>query len=201
MKLIFSFIVVCISLFAGEREEEVQIGKHTFILKQEIYNEYGDKGITLLVYAKAKQKEKLPLLSFVLENQSGSCTNKSLEKGTYEIKSNSIKFYSHWERYGKEYNAPIGNRIQVYHVDENGTFYQTESKVYIEKSKRGKEVDEGMKYLYTEAKTSNEKEALKQYIGSVEHIFEAKFVRGNDAKILAKEVTRALIQKQKQRWK
>ena len=200
MKLLFSFILLYTSLFSLEAKKEVQIGAHMFILKQQAYNEYGDKGITLMVYDKASVQKGVPLLSFVMENKSGGCADKSVQKGTYKIEGNSLTFYSHWERYGRAYDAAIGDRVQVYTLDDKGTLHRTNSKVYIETSKRGKEVDEGMKYLYTETKTDAQRQALAKYIISVERIFEAKFVKGNAAKVLAEEVSNALREKQKQRW-
>jgi len=200
MKLLFSFLLLSISLFALDVKKEVQIGSHTFILKQEAYNEYGDKGITLKVYDKASKQKGVPLLSFVMENKSGGCADKSVEHGAYKIVGNILTFYSHWERYGRVYDAPIGDRVQVYTLDDKGTLEYTNSKVYIETSKRGKEMDEGMQYLYTEIKTDVQREALAKYIISVERIFEAKFVKGAEAKVLADEVSNALNEKQKQRW-
>ena len=200
MKLLFSFLLLYTFLFAVDARKEVQIGTHMFILKQQAYNEYGDKGITLMVHNKNTEKKGVPLLSFVMENKSGSCADKSVQNGAYKIEGNTIIFYSHWERYGREYDAPIGDRIQVYRVDDNGTLQRKSSKVYIETSKRGKEMDEGMKYLYTEMKTDAEKQELAKYIASVERIFEAKFVRGVEAKVLAEQVSKALTQKQRKRW-
>ena len=186
--------------YAFYSKKEVYIGKYPFIMIQESYNEYGDKGLTLMLYAKGTNKDQPSTLRMVLEHQTGSCTARSAQVGVYEIEGNRFTLYSHWERYNKEENAPIGDRIQVYEVDENGSLAQVSSRVYIEKYEREKCLEEGMKYLYTDLKSAEEKQALEKYKASVEHIFKAKFVLGKEAKQLASEVRQALIAKQKQRW-
>ena len=200
MKLLLSFIILLTSLYAVKTEKEVHIGTHTFTLVKESYNEYGDKGVTLALYDRDANKSTSPKISFLLLNESGSCSDKDIEEGSYEIKKDSIVFYTHWKRSRNSDNAPIGDRIQVYKVDNNGYFTMVDSKVYVERTTQNEDADEGMQYLYVEAKTKAEKLLLDEYITSVEDIFKAKFVRGNEAKALRKEVHEALELKQKQKW-
>ena len=75
-----------------------------------------------------------------------------------------------------------------------------DSKVYVERARQNEDADEGMQYLYVEPKTKEEEVLLNEYIVSVEDIFKAKFVRGDEAKALRKEVHEALELKQKQKW-
>ena len=141
----------------------------------------------------------MPQFRFVMSYQSGSCAVKNAEEGSYKIEKNSIIVYSNWERIDND-NAPIGDRMQVYKLDENGSFYVSDSKVYIEKTSRNDDADKGMKYLYTEAKTEDEKFLLANYITSVEQLFEAKFVMGKEAEKLTYEVNKALHEKHGQLW-
>jgi len=200
MKTLLIILIFISELNAFKVEKEVQIGVHSFILVKKSYNEYGDKGITMALYTKDTKNSRQKKLGFLLINESGPCLDKNVENGSYKIKEDSIVFYTHWKRSRSSYSKPIGDRMQVYKVDENGSFYMIDSKVYIERAKRNKDEDEGMQYLYTEAKTENEKLLLDEYIASVEDIFKAKFVTGDEAKVLGEEVYKALELKQKQKW-
>jgi len=200
MKLLLSFIILFTTLHAFKTEKEVHIGTHTFTLVKESYNEYGDKGVTLALYDRGANKNASPKLTFLLRNEYGSCSDKDIEAGSYEIKKDGIVFYTHWKRSRNSDNAPIGDRIQIYKVNENASFTMVNSKVYVERTTQNEDADEGMKYLYVEAKTKAEKLLLDEYITSVEDIFKAKFVRGDEAKALKKEVHEALELKQKQKW-
>jgi hypothetical protein len=182
-----------------QAEKTVTIGTHTFTLIEEDYSEYGDKGVTMMLYAKDANRSKLPQFRFVLRYQSGSCDVKNVEDGVYRIEKERIVTHSHWTRYSND-NAPIGDRMQVFKVDENGSFYVSESKVYIEKTTRNEGADEGMKYLYEDANTVDEKALLAAYIASVERLFDAKFVSGDAAKALGSEVFNALQVKYKTQW-
>ena len=199
MKTLLIILIFFSTLYASNAEKEVHIGTYSFMLIEEEYNEYGDKGVTMMLYAKDADRSKLPQFRFVMSYQSGSCAVKNLEDGSYKIEKDSIVTHSRWERIDND-NAPIGERMQVYKMDENGSFYVSDSKVYIEKTSRNDDVDEGMKYLYTEAKTEEEKSLLANYIVSVEKLFEAKFVMGEEAEKLKYEVNKALHEKHGQRW-
>ena len=194
-----TLLIIFILISTLHAQKEVHIGTHTFTLVEEDYNEYGDKGVTMMLYAKGTDKSMLPQFRFVLKYQSGSCAVKNVEEGSYKIEKDSIVTHSRWERIDNDY-APIGERMQVYKIDENGSFYVSDSKVYIEKTERNDDADEGMKYLYTEAKTEDEKLLLANYVTSVEQLFEAKFVTGEEAEKLKYEVNKALHEKHGQQW-
>ena len=197
MKILLILLTLLITLHA---EKTVNIGTHTFTLLEEEYNEYGDKGLTMLLYEKDANRSMLPQLRVVLWYQSGSCDVKNVEEGSYVITEDSIIVYSQWKRYSND-NAPIGDRVQVYKVDDNGSFYVSDSKVYIERTTRGTDAYEGMEYLFTEAKTEVEKALLNGYMASVEKSFKAKFVREGEVATLRKEVQKALLEKHQQTWK
>ncbi|RLA68351.1 MAG: hypothetical protein DRQ78_00930 [Epsilonproteobacteria bacterium] len=189
------------TLHAFKITKEVYIGIHTFTLIEESYNEYGQKGVTMALYTKGTNVGMLRKLNFSIRNESGPCSDKNVEEGHYVINKDSITLYSHWKRSRSSDNTPIGDRIQVYKLNKHASFYLSDSKIYIEKSRRNKDTDEGMKYLYTEVKTKYEKVLLDSYVSNIEETFKAKFVLGDEARVLAKEVKKALMQKEKQRWK
>lgn len=200
MKLVLIIFTLLTTLNALSTEKTVHIGTHTFIVVEEEYNEYGDKGHSMLLYAKDANRSKLPQLRVVLWYQSGSCDVKNVEEGHYVFKKDSITTYSHWKRFSND-NAPIGARMQVYKVDDNGSFYVSDSKVYIERTARGEDAYEGMEYLFTKAQTNEEKLLLAGYIKSVEDRFNAKFVKDDEVIALKKEVHHALHLKHQQTWK
>ena len=199
MKILFIILTFFSTLQAVNAEKEVRIGTYTFTLIEEEYNEYGDKGVTMMLYAKGADRSKLPQFRFVMRYQSGSCVVKNVEEGSYTFEKDSIITHSNWERIDNDH-APIGDRMQVYKLDENGSFYVSDSKVYIERTNRNDDAHDGMKYLYEDAKTEEEKSLLQEYISSVEQLFEAKFVMGEEAKKLRYEVNKALHLKHGQRW-
>jgi len=200
MKIIL-FCLVWVQTFALIIEKPVQIDGKTYILVHESYSEYGDKGIEMKLYTKKANKDALPLFSFTLENQSGSCGAKSTQNGTYEINGSILTLYTHWDRSGREYDAPRGDRIQHYVFDKNGTVTFKDGKLYIERQAKSYDKESGMQYLFNAPVSKAQKESLQQYIQTVEEIFEGKFVFGEEVKQLHEKVDHALTQKKQTRWK
>ena len=200
MRILFLFFTVCVTLFAIDSEKVVTINHHQFDLVQESYREYGDKGVEMKIYRHGADREKLPMLSFSLMYSSGSCASKSIQEGAYEINGSKIILYSRWERSGRAYDAPVGDRIQVYRVDDNGSITYESGKLYIERYAKRYDPQSGMQYLFNAPKNKQEKEALRGYIKRVEHIFEGKFVQGKAANALHDEVEEALMRKHRELW-
>ena len=197
-------ILVCllwVCTFGLDIEEEIQIAGNKYSILHESYNEYGDKGIVMKLYSKEANKDALPLLSFTLENQSGNCAEKSIQNGTYEIHDTILTLYTHWDRVGRAYDSPRGDRIQHYVFDKNGTVTFLDGLLYIERQARSYDKESGLKYLYKTPKNKAEKEKLQAYIKSTERIFGGKFVFGKEAKLLHNKVAQALLKKKQTRWK
>jgi len=200
MRILLLLFAVCLTLFAIDSEKVVMINHHRFDVVQESYREYGDKGVELKIYRHGADREKLPLLSFSLLYSSGSCASKSLQEGAYEINGSKIILYSRWERSGRAYDAPTGDRIQVYRVDDNGTIVYESGKLYIERYAKRYDPESGMQYLFNAPKNRQEQEALREYKKRVERIFKGKFVEGKAAKALHDEVEEALMRKHREIW-
>ena len=197
MKILMVFMFIIAQIWAGSLHDYTLINGQPFKIVEEPYDEYGDKGIMLKVY---KAMEKYPLLTLTFENKSGSCSSRTTQEGSYEIKEDTITFYSHWKRKGKAYDSPIGDRIQVFKVDEKGNIKQVSGRVYIEQHTKNSKNEDGMNYLFDTPKTQEGKALLKSYVGSVERIFEATFVFEKEADRLTEEVYWALQRKEHQRW-
>jgi hypothetical protein len=201
MRIFLLFFLSVLSVLAVDSEESLTINHHTFDLVQESYREYGDKGVELKIYTHGADKEKLPLLAFTLSYTSGSCAEKSTQEGAYEINGSTMILYTHWERSGRAYDAPAGDRIQVYKVEDNGTITLLSGRLYIERHAKRYDRESGMRYLFDPPKTTQEQKALDDYIRRTEKIFEGRFVQGKEAARLREEVEEALMRKHSRRWR
>jgi len=193
--------LIWINAFAIDAQKQVHIGESTYTIVYESYSEYGDKGIEMKLYPKEVKLDDLPLFSFTLENQSGSCGAKSTQDGTYEINGTTLTLYTHWDRRGRIYDTPRGDRIQHYIIEKNGTVTFKNGLLYIERQAKSYDKESGMQFLFKEASTPAEKESLERYIQKVEEIFKGEFVFGKKAKELHENVDKALTRKNKTRWK
>ena len=200
MRIYLLLLLFVVPLFSSASSKEITIHQKQFIFKEKAYDLYGDKGITLTIY-KNEMKPKNEIFSFIMENKSGPCSNKAVQEGVYEINGSKITFYSHWRRQGKAYTSPVGDRIQVYEVENNGTLKKISSRLYIERERRNYDEESGMKYLFTAPQTEEQRNALAHYIKKVEKIFEGEFVYEEEARELAGEVDAALRRKRMQQWK
>jgi len=200
MRIYLLWLMFLVPIFSSGASKEVLIGQQHFTFTEKNYDLYGDKGITLTIYS-YNNKKKNEIFSFIMENKSGPCSDKAVQVGTYEINGTKITFYSHWRRQGKAYTSPIGDRIQVYEVENNGTLKKISSRLYIERERRNYNKESGMKYLFTVPQTEEQRNSLLHYIKKVEKIFEGDFVYDKRAKELADEVGAALRRKRMQQWK
>ncbi len=197
MKKIFASVwLFSFWLFASS--QEITINNHHFTIVTEKYDLYASKGEVMRFYRDIHDKK--PLFHLILNDATGGCTSRSLEDGAYEIEGNKIKLYSFFHRQGEAHNEPYGAKIVEYEVLNSGELKRVRSQIYIETAKRGYEGNNGMKYLFQEPKTEEEKRELVNYIKQVEREYLAKFVLGEDEKPLIKEVKEALKRKIRQNW-
>ena len=194
------YFILLLLMYTYLDAKEVQIGSRTYTIVEESYNEYNDKGIAMKLYKKTDNKDALPFFSFTVENQLGGCGERSMQEGSYEINGTIFTFYSHWERSGSAYDAPSGDRIQHYVMDNNGTMHFKDGILYIEQQAKSYDKESGQKYLSIKPTTQREKEKLQEYIQSTEHAFSGRFVFDDDAVKLHKEVENALTKKRQTRW-
>ena len=197
MKKIFT-LVWLFSFYLFANNQEITINNHHFTIVTEKYDLYGSKGEVMRFYRDIHDKK--PLFHLILNDATGGCSSRSLEDGAYEIEGNKIKLYSFFNRQGDAYNEPYGAKIVEYEVLNSGELKRLSSRVYIEMAKRGYESSKGMRYLFEKPKTKEEKRELVEYIKEVESKYLAKFVLGDEANSLMKEVKEALKRKIKKRW-
>jgi len=198
MKIFLILLLTLVQLFS--KVENLTINNQPFTIEEEYYDEYGSKGKTVTFYKKEKDGNKISLLSFVLNDATGGCNDKSIEKGTYEINGTTLSFYTLWKRQGSVDDAPFGGRIQRYEVLENGEFNLLSSFLYVETHTEESDNNSGMKFLFEETEIEEDKKLLKKYVSSVEKNFHGTFLFFKEADMLMKKVNKAMSRNMKARW-
>ena len=155
----FLFIALSIgTLFASAKLEHVTIGNQDFSVVTESYDIYDSKGEVMKFYKEERNNDLTFVLSLILKDSTGSCSDKSMQTGSHEINGTGITLYSFWDRKGKAYDSPYGARIQRYEMLPDHTVVLKSSKVYIETARRNYDKESGMQYLFTSPKTNIQKE-------------------------------------------
>jgi hypothetical protein len=200
MKILLHILLGISTLFASAQLEHLTIENQDFSIVTEAYDIYDSKGEVMKLYTEEQNNDLTFVLSLILKDSTGSCSDKSVQEGTYEINGTDITLYSFWDRRGKAYSSPYGVRIQHYKMLPNHTVKRISSQVYIETERENYNAESGMQYLFNTPQNDIEKEALKDYIESVEKEYKGGFVYGEEAKRLMNEVQEAFSRKMKRKW-
>lgn len=187
------------SLFSAQLQH-ITIGNQDFTLTRESYDIYDSKGEVLRLYREERNNDLTFIFSLILKDRTGSCSDQSMEDGSYEINGTEIILYSFWDRKGRAYDAPYGARIQVYEMLSNHNVVRKSSRLYIETQRQNYDKSSNMKYLFKKPQNETEETALKAYINSVERNYKGTFVQGDEGKKLIKEVRDAMSRKMKAVW-
>ena len=200
MKL-FSLMLFTTSILFGTAElQHITIKNQDFSIVTESYDIYDSKGAVMKFYKEERNNDLSFVLSLILKDRTGTCSDQSRQEGSYEINGTQITLYSFWDRKGKAYDSPYGARIQRYEMLPNHTVVLKSSKVYIETARKSYDKESAMKYLFIPAKTDIQKEALKSYVKSVEKKYKGVFVYDNEAKKLIEEVHESFRRRMKTKW-
>lgn len=200
MKLFLLILITGSTLFGKSGLEHASIKYQDFNIVIESYDIYSSKGEVMKLYRGDKNNDFSFVLSLILKDRTGTCSDQRRQDGSYEINGTKITLYSFWTRKGEAYRSPYGVRIQRYKILPDHTVKRIDSKVYIETDRRNYDEESGMKYLFTSPKNTKEKEALQDYVKYVEQKYKGSFVYGEEAKKLIREVKEALARKNKNRW-
>jgi len=201
MKILFVWVTALLLLFCEGKIEHITLHDHDFAIVTESYDIYDSKGTVMKFYREERNNDLTFLFSHTLHDATGSCADKSLEDGTYEINGSSITLYTFWDRRGRAYDSPYGARIRTYTVDKSGNVKMRSGRLYVETSKKSADRDSAVKYLFDPPQTEKEKEAFAQYITSAERQYKGTFLLGDDAKQLMDEVKKALRRKSRETWR
>lgn len=200
MKVLLFLCILSSTLFSSAKLEHVTIVNQDFSIVTESYDIYDSKGEVMKFYKEERNNNLTFVLSLIMKDDTGSCSDKSMQTGSYEINGTHITLYSFWDRKGKAYDSPYGARIQRYEMLPNHTVVLKSSKVYIETARRNYDEESGMKYLFTPPETNSEREALQAYIRSVEKEYKGVFVYDDEAKELLEEVHESFRRRMKSQW-
>ncbi len=200
MKLFLLVLLTFTTLFATAQLEHVIIKNQDFSIVTETYDIYDSKGEVMKLYKEERSNDLDFVLSLILKDRTGTCSDQSMQDGSYEINGTEITLYSFWDRKGKSYDSPYGARIQRYEMLPNHTVVLRSSKVYIETARINYDKESGMKYLFTPPKNNTETETLQMYVRSVEREYKGDFVYDDDAKKLIDDVQEALRRRMKAKW-
>jgi len=200
MKLFLLVLLTFTTLFATAQLEHVSIKNQDFSIVTETYDIYDSKGEVMKLYKEERSNDLDFVLSLILKDRTGTCSDQSMQDGSYEINGTEITLYSFWDRKGKAYDSPYGARIQRYEMLPNHTVVFRSSKVYIETARINYDKESGMKYLFTPPKNNTETETLQMYVRSVEREYKGDFVYDDDAKKLIDDVQEALRRRMKAKW-
>ncbi len=181
--------------------KHISMGNFEFSIITDNYDAYDSKGEVMKLYSEENNNDLTFILSLILQDRTGTCADKSLEDGAYEINGTTLTLYSAWDRLGRAYDAPFGARIQVYELQPNASFKRISSRLYIETQRKKQDQNSGMKYLFTPPKNAEEEKEFKRYIDEVETRFKGTFVFGEEAKKLRLEVQEALRRKMHSAWR
>lgn len=184
---ILSFLILFTNLSLAQSEEKI-INETKFTVKTISRNDT-EQTDYIELYRNNKK-----LLSHTLYDSDGDCSSETIELGGYDIKQDTLIFYSYWasgDRMNK-YIYPYGFRKQIYNVADNGVLNLVQSQLYIETYIEDWKTHKGMKYLLSEPKTENEKALLKDYVSKVEKIYAADVVFGKEKDTLEIEVREKL---------
>ena len=85
MKAILVLSILSSILFASAKLEHVTIGNQDFSIVTESYKIYDSKGEVMKFYKEERNNNLTFVLSLILKDDTGSCSDKSMERGSYEI--------------------------------------------------------------------------------------------------------------------
>ena len=197
---VWIIIGLLITLLQSGELKHISMGNFDFSLITDSYDAYDSKGEVMKLYAEENNNNLTFILSLTLHDKTGTCSDKSLEDGSYEINGTTLTLYSAWDRLGRAYDAPFGARIQVYELQPNASFKRISSRLYIETHRKKQDQNSGMQYLFSPPKNEKEQKEFEAYITEVETRFKGTFVFGEEAKQLRLEVKEALRRKMQTAW-
>lgn len=184
MKIITTiFIFLTISTFVFGQKNAVEINGLEFLFKQVKVDTLESGGNEIVeLYRNGKK-----LLTHTMFEEFGDCSSIHLKLGKYEVKGNSIVFYSYWAATDRMPGTilPFGFREQIYSVDSIGKLRLTGAEIYIENfatSKNKSYLEEngwrhkGLKFLTEQPKNDYEKKLLEDYIQNIEKEYNTDFV-------------------------
>lgn len=200
MKILLLLFLGITQILISAELKHIAIGNQDFSITTETYDIYDSKGEVMRLYREERNNDLTFILRLILKDRTGTCADKSMQEGSYEINGTQITLYSFWDRKGRAYDSPYGARIQRYEMLPDHTVILKSSKVYIETARKSYDKESAMMYLFTPPKTNIQKEALQAYVESVEKEYKGTFIFDDEAKKLIEEVQKSFRRRMKTKW-
>ena len=201
MKKLLLLLFTLSSLLLSTEFEQITAEKKNFLVITESYKEYTSTGKAMRLYIEEPNHNLTLLFSLTLADATGVCSDKKIQKGTYDLNSTHVTLYNFWDRIGDTYSAPYGARIQHYKILDNNTLDLLYAKIYIESEAKNYALESGMQYLFDAPKTDTEQALFEEYITDMERQYKGAFVFADNATKLMIDVRHALNKKSQSRWK
>jgi hypothetical protein len=198
--ILLLIFTITVSLYSAQ-VEKMMIENQNFSIVTETYDIYNSKGEVMKLYKEEDNATLTYVLGMTIKDTTGTCSNKRVQEGSYEIKGKNITLYSFWYRRGDVPSAPYGARITQYELLDNYTATKRSSYIYIESEVKNYDDTTGMQYLFKKPNTAKEKELFKNYITDIERTYKGDFLFGDASQRLIEKVKEALDRKRKSRWK
>ncbi len=195
-KLLWVLIMIA-TMSNASTWERIMIGTQALDVLQEAYDLYDSKGISARFYLEDDKEDMHHLLTLVMDDQTGGCSGKSIQKGTYKVKGNTLILYHLWDRKRSQKEAPFGASIEVYTLYHD-KLKRVSNKIYIESHAFDKNDKSAMQYLFNPPQTPAQKAQLLAYKKEIEKRYKGKFVAKEP---LLSEVQKALKPKKHTAWK
>ena len=187
-KAFYLLILLTFSNYVISQEEITVINGNHFKIVQTTFNDTLQAEFIDIYRADKK------IITHTISHFDGDCSSENIELGTYQIKDNTIIFYTYWAS-GDRMNKniyPYGFRKQTFEVSNDGMIYEKSIVFYIEDYVDSNIAHKGMEYLNKDPKSASDRELLNDYISKAEELYEANFILG-DAKVALEKEVRTLL--------
>jgi hypothetical protein len=186
--IVLTLLLYVLHAFADGEVVRLQKGGFDYVLLKESYELYDSKGVSIKFYKEEQSEDLSYLLTFVVEDKTGGCLGKSIQQGVFTFEDHNLTLYTRYTRSGSIKDAPEGVTLKRYRITETGSLKLLSAKIYIEAHDRSLKDTIGMRFLYQPPGSDAEKKVLARYIKTQEKNYGGRFVLGEEADSLRKEV-------------
>jgi hypothetical protein len=195
--VVLTLLLLVLHAFADSEVVRLQKGGFDYVLLKESYDLYESKGVSIKFYKEEQSEDLSYQLTFVVADKTGGCLGKSIQQGVFTFDDYNLTLYTRYTRSGSIKEAPEGVTLKRYRITEAGSLKLLSAKIYIEAHDRTLKDESGMRFLYQPPRSDTEKRALTRYLKTQEKNYGGRFVLGEEADSLRKEVQNAFKKRKK----
>lgn len=109
-KIVFFFLMLFSSYLLGASLEHITIRDYDFSIVTEKYDIYDSKGEVMKLYREERNNDLRFVFSFILKDATGTCSDKSMQQGSYTVNGNMIVLYTLWSEKAGYMTRPTERR-------------------------------------------------------------------------------------------